>query len=67
VRDPELALTITAGAALCLGQLLHEHPERDDAEDTDQVTEDLLRMFGISADEAHEICRRPLPDANDQP
>ncbi len=67
VRDPELALTITAGAALCLGQLLHDHPERDDAEDTDQVTEDLLRMFGLSADEAHEICRRPLPDADDQP
>jgi AcrR family transcriptional regulator len=67
VRDPELALTITAGAALCLGQLLHDHPERDDAEDTDQVTEDLLRMFGVSADEAHEICRRPLPDADAQP
>ena len=67
VRDPELALTITAGAALCLGQLLHDHPERDDAEDTDQITEDLLRMFGISADEAHEICRRPLPDTDDQP
>lgn len=68
VRDPpELALTITAGAALCLGQLLHDHPERDDAEDTDQVTEDLLRMFGLSADEAREICRRPLPDTDDQP
>lgn len=66
VRDPELALTITAGAALCLGQLLHDHPERDDAEDTDLVTEDLLRMFGIAPDEAHEICRRPLPDADDQ-
>ncbi|MCX5046396.1 TetR/AcrR family transcriptional regulator [Aldersonia sp. NBC_00410] len=61
VRDPELALTITAGAALCLGQLLHDHPERDDARDTDQVAEDLLRMFGVSADEAHEICQRPIP------
>lgn len=62
VRDPELALVIAAGAQLCLGQLLHDHPERDDAEATDQVTEDLLRMFGLSADEAHEICRQPLPD-----
>jgi AcrR family transcriptional regulator len=62
IRDSELALVITAGAALCLGQLLHDHPERDDAEATDQVTEDLLRMFGIPADEAGEICRRPLPD-----
>src|SRR6185312_17124168 len=32
VRDPELALAIVAGAALCLGQLLHDHPERDDAQ-----------------------------------
>lgn len=29
---------------------------------TDQITEDLLRTFGIPADEAHEICQRPLPD-----
>ncbi|MEU1995238.1 TetR/AcrR family transcriptional regulator [Nocardia gamkensis] len=59
--DAELAMTIVSGAALCLGQLLHDHPERDDAAATDQVTEDLLRMFGIPADEAHEICSRPLP------
>jgi hypothetical protein len=54
-------MTIVSGAALCLGQLLHDHPERDDAAATDRVTEDLLRMFGIPADEAHEICSRPLP------
>lgn len=62
VRDPELAMVIVAGAALCLGQLLHDHPERDDAEATDQVTEDLLRMLGLPPDEAREICQRPLPD-----
>ena len=67
VRDPELALTIVAGAALCLGQLLHEHPDRDDAAATDQVTEDLLRMLGVPADEAHEICRRLLPDLDGVP
>lgn len=61
VRDPELSMTIVAGAALCLGRLLHDHPERDDAEATDQVAEDLLRMFGLPPEEAHEICRRPLP------
>lgn len=61
IRDPELAMTIVAGAALCLGRLLHDHPERDDAEAADQVAEDLLRMFGLSSEEAHEICRRPLP------
>jgi AcrR family transcriptional regulator len=62
VRDPELALTTVAGAALSLGWLLHEQPERDDAVATDQVTEDLLRMLGLAAAEAHEICTRPLPD-----
>ncbi|MEV2220186.1 TetR/AcrR family transcriptional regulator [Nocardia vinacea] len=61
VRDVELAMTIVAGASLCLGQLLHDNPERDDAAAADEVTEDLLRMFGIPPDEAREICRRPLP------
>lgn len=62
VRDPDLTMVIVAGAALCLGQFLHDHPERDDAEATDQVTEDLLRMLGLPAGEAHEISRRPLPE-----
>jgi AcrR family transcriptional regulator len=66
-RDPDLALAITAGAQLCLGQLLHEQPDRDDARDADQVAEDLLRMFGVPAGEAHEICQRPLPDPGDLP
>ncbi|WP_067902193.1 TetR/AcrR family transcriptional regulator [Nocardia vaccinii] len=61
IHDPELSMTIVAGAALCLGRLLHDQPERDDAEAADQVAEDLLRMFGLSPEEAHEICRRPLP------
>ncbi|MEU2103328.1 MULTISPECIES: TetR/AcrR family transcriptional regulator [unclassified Nocardia] len=64
-RDPELAMTIVAGAALCLGQLLHDHPDRDDAAATDQVTEDLLRMFGVPDDEAREICSLPLPSLDD--
>lgn len=62
VRDADLAMVVVAGAALCLGRLLHDHPERDDASATDQVTEDLLRMLGVPAGEAAEICRRPLPD-----
>ena len=62
VRDSELALAIVAGAALCLGQLLHDHPEREDGEAADQAAEDLLRMLGVDAEEASEICQRPLPD-----
>lgn len=37
-------------------------PSRDDATATDTVTEDVLRLFGLAADEAKEICRRPLAD-----
>lgn len=62
VRDPELAMVTVAGAALGLGWLLHQSPERDDAEATDRVTEDLLCMFGVDAAEAHDICARLLPD-----
>ena len=65
VNDVELAMTIVVGAALCLGQLLHDRPDRDDAQATDQVTEDLLRMLGVPAPEARDICRRPLPDLDD--
>jgi hypothetical protein len=50
-----------ASAQLCLGQLLHNQPDRDDAQTADQIAEDLLRMFGVPADEAHKICQRPLP------
>lgn len=62
VADPELTLMVVAGAVLALGEILHAQPGRDDAEATDQVAEDLLRMMGVPAGEAHDICRRPLPD-----
>lgn len=61
VRDTELAVTIVAGTALALGQFLHDHPERDDADTADRVTEDLLRMLGVSAREALRLCSLPLP------
>jgi AcrR family transcriptional regulator len=62
VDDPKLALAVAAGALLGLGKLLQEEPERDDAAAADRVTEDLLRLWGMSAEEAREVCRRPLPD-----
>lgn len=67
VRDPELTMTVVAGTAISLGHLLHDQPERDDAAAVDQVTEDILRMFGVPSDEAHEICRRPLPSLDALP
>jgi len=61
VDDPVLALAVTGGALMGLGQLLNDQPERDDAEAADRVTRDVLIMLGLSAEEAAEICRRPLP------
>ncbi len=62
VDDPELALAVAGGALLGLGRLLRDQPERDDAQAADKVTEDVLRLFGLPAEEAHQICQRPLPD-----
>jgi AcrR family transcriptional regulator len=62
LADPEIGLVLAGGAALALGQLLHDRPERDDAATTDATTEAVLRMFGLSAVEAAEICSRPLPE-----
>lgn len=62
VDDPELALAVAGGALLGLGNLLRNRPDRDDAAAADAVTQDVLVMFGLSADEARDICLRPLPD-----
>ncbi|ORV61750.1 TetR/AcrR family transcriptional regulator [Mycobacterium europaeum] len=62
VEDPELALAMAGGALLGLGALLRDDPDRDDARAADLVTENVLRLFGLSAADARAICRRPLPD-----
>jgi AcrR family transcriptional regulator len=61
VEDPELALAMAGGALLGLGKLLRDDPDRDDAHAADIVTQNVLRLFGLGADEAREVCRRPLP------
>jgi AcrR family transcriptional regulator len=65
VKDPELALAAAGGAILALGQLLHSEPDRDAARSADEMTVNLLRMFGMSDSEAEAICRRPLPELDD--
>lgn len=62
VTDPKLAMAIAGGALLGLGQLLQDEPSRDAALAADAATEDVLRMLGLPADDAYEMCRRPLPD-----
>ena len=62
VDDPDLALAVASGILLGLGTLLQRDTTRDDGATADAVTEDLLRMFGMSAKDAHAVCTRPLPD-----
>lgn len=64
VDDVDLALSIAAGSALALGQLLHEQSARDDTESVDRVTEALLRTFGLAPKEARRICSLPLPESS---
>ncbi len=62
IDDPRLALAMAGGMLLGLATLLREEPARDGAMAADAVTENVLRLFGLGADEAREICQRPLPD-----
>ncbi len=62
VADPTAALLVVGGAALALGQHVHEHPEEDDALLADTVTESLLVMLGLAPDEARAVVGRELPD-----
>jgi AcrR family transcriptional regulator len=62
VEDLDIAVTMTAGALLALGQLLYDQSDRDVEETTDRVTEDLLRMFGVPRRRAQRVVSLPLPD-----
>ena len=55
VDDPGSALAVAGGALMGLGQLLHDQPERDDAEAADRVTE-------RRADHVRLACRRGRGD-----
>jgi AcrR family transcriptional regulator len=65
VEDIELALAVAGGALLGLGNLLQTDPERDDARAADAVTENVLRIFGLSSDGARALCDLPLPDLSE--
>lgn len=65
VGDPKLALAMAGGAIMGLGALLAVDPDRDDAQAADSVTADVLRLFGMSAEDAADICTRPLPDLDE--
>lgn len=62
VPDPDIALAVAGGALFGLGQLLLDQPERDDAQAADGVTRDVLRVFGMTPEQAVNLTSRPLPD-----
>jgi AcrR family transcriptional regulator len=64
VDDVDLAVTMAAGALIALGQLLHDQPDRDVDDAADRMTESLLRVFGLTARQAHQLCTRPLPEVD---
>jgi hypothetical protein len=51
-------------ATLGLAQVLQDEPERDAADASFRLAENLLCIYGIPADEAKEICQRSLPDVD---
>ncbi len=60
-EDPDLALMLVGGALLGMLQMLESRPDVDDAQVSDEFAERLLRGLGLPADEAREVCARPLP------
>jgi len=62
LSDPELGLALAGGVFVGLGTLLSQRPDRDAEATVDEATEHLLTTFGMSPEEAHQICSRPLPD-----
>lgn len=61
LEDVELGFMAVGGALLGLLQMLDSHPELDDAKASDRFAERMLRTVGMTAEEAREICARPLP------
>ena len=61
IEDAQLGLMAAGGALLGLLQLLESDREADAAELTDQMTARVLRAFGMSRQEADELCARPMP------
>jgi AcrR family transcriptional regulator len=62
VEDPDRAVAMAGGALLGLGALLREQPGRNCAQEADAATEDVLRLFGMTREEAQRLCQCPLPD-----
>lgn len=62
IDDPRRALAVAGGLLMGLGALLAGDPDCDGERTTDAMAEDVLRLFGMTARDAHKICSRPLPE-----
>lgn len=62
VGDPDIALAVAGGALLGLGQLLVDQPDRDDGPAADEVTRNVLQVFGMTAKQALLLTSQALPD-----
>lgn len=61
IENLQLALMTAGGALLGLLQLLENEPDADAGALSDQMTVRLLRAFGMSKQDAADLCSRPLP------
>ncbi|WP_203723667.1 TetR/AcrR family transcriptional regulator [Actinoplanes teichomyceticus] len=59
--DPDIALMAAGGAMLGVMQMLDANPELDAGAVADQFAVRILRMLGISADEAAALCATAPP------
>ena len=59
--DPEIHLVTVGGALLGLVRLVASEPGRATEEVIDAAASSVLRMLGIAAAEAEELCARDLP------
>jgi hypothetical protein len=62
IDNPHVALASAGGALLGLLHLRLAHPELVAADASDELAEQLLRMFGMSRRSAHAVAHRPLPE-----
>ncbi|MEV7342086.1 TetR/AcrR family transcriptional regulator [Streptomyces sp. NPDC093544] len=62
IADPTIALTALGGSLLALVELRFARPELDGDEAASNLAEMLLRMLGVSPEDARDVARRPLPD-----
>lgn len=61
IPDPDVALACAAGALVATLHLLAGRPDLDVGPVTDAMAAHVLRMFGLSAEEAARIVALPLP------